>query len=193
MTAIEAYDPKTYTIVYPWFSLGLQRVVRVYGPDGELAATAERPFFRVRTELVVYADEARMVPLFVIRTRRLATIDREHDLLDPGGQRLGSLRTRGFASLVRHQWDILAGGDELAGEMIEEGPALWRRFFRLLPGAHRIDLGRRTVARVKQEFHFFRRIFHLSILPVEDPIEPRFAIACALVAMMADLRREQQR
>jgi hypothetical protein len=190
--AIQRYEPATYTLIRPWFSLGFGLVTRVFGPDGELAAVVEHPFVRLRTELIVYSDEERLSALFVIRTRRLATIDREHDLLDPGGQRLGSLRTRGVASLLRHQWDILAGGDELAGEMIEEGPALWRRFLRLLPGEHRIDLGRRTVARVKQEFHFFRRVFHLSILPVEDPIEPRFAIACALIAMMADLRRERR-
>jgi hypothetical protein len=76
--------------------------------------------------------------------------------------------------------------------MVEEGPAIWRRFFRFLPGQHRIELGNRTVARVQQEFHLFRRVFHLRILPVEDPIEPRFAIACALVAMLADLRRERR-
>ncbi|HEY2029916.1 MAG TPA: hypothetical protein VGH20_11985 [Myxococcales bacterium] len=190
---LQPFDHPAYELVRPFFSAGFQRVTRVYAPDGQLVATVEQPFFRLRTELVAYADEAQLSPLFVIRTRRLATLDREHDLLDPGGARLGCLRTRGVASLFRDQWDILGDDDAPAGEMVEEGPALWRRFFRLLPGQHRIDLGGRTVARVRQEFHFFRRVFQLRILPVEDPIEPRFAIACALVAMMADLRRERSR
>jgi uncharacterized protein YxjI len=189
---LQPFDHPAYELVRPLFSPGFQRVTRVYAPDGQLVATVEQPFFRLRTELVVYSDEAQLSPLFVIRTRRLAALDREHDLLDPGGARLGCLRTRGLASLFRDQWDILGDDDALAGEMVEEGPALWRRFFRLLPGQHRIDLGGKTVAQVRQEFHFFRRVFQLRILPVEDPIEPRFAIACALVAMMADLRRERR-
>jgi hypothetical protein len=189
---LQPFEHAAYTLVRPLFSLTFQRITRVYAPDGRLAAVVEHPFFALRSELIVYSDEARLVPLFVVRTRRLATIDREHDLLDPGGARLGCLRTRGFASLLRDQWDILDDRDAIAGEMVEEGPALWRRFIRLIPGQHRIDLGNRTVARVRQEFSLFRRIFHLHILPVEDPIEPRFAIACALVAMLADLRRERR-
>lgn len=190
---LQPFEHPAYELVQSFFSSGFQRVTRVCAPDGQLVATVEQPFFRLRTELVAYTDEAQLSPLFVIRTRRLATLDREHDLLDPGGARLGCLRTRGMASMFRDQWDILGDDDALAGEMVEEGPALWRRFFRLLPGQHRIDLGGRTVARVRQEFHFFRRVFQLRILPVEDPIEPRFAIACALVAMMSDLRRERSR
>jgi len=49
------------------------------------------------------------------------------------------------------------------------------------------------VARIRQIFHLWRREFVLHILDVDDPIEPRFAVACALVAMMADLRRERER
>ncbi|HEX4381503.1 MAG TPA: hypothetical protein VH083_01080 [Myxococcales bacterium] len=164
----------------------------MYAADGSLAAMVEYPWFRLRTELIVYADEGQLVPLFIMRTRRLATLDREHDLLDPGGARLGCLRTRGIASLFRDQWDILDDRDRPAGEMIEEGNSLLRRVVKMWPGHHRIDLGRRTVARIQQRFHLFRRVFDLTILPVEDPIEPRFAIACALVAMHADLRREQR-
>jgi hypothetical protein len=186
------FEHVSYTLVRPLFNLNFQRITRVYAADGSLAAMVEYPWFRLRTELIVYADEAQLVPLFIMRTRRLATLDREHDLLDPGGARLGCLRTRGIASLFRDQWDILDDRDLPAGEMIEEGNSLLRRVVKMWPGHHRIDLGRRTVARIQQRFHLFRRVFDLTILPVEDPIEPRFAIACALVAMHADLRREQR-
>jgi len=76
--------------------------------------------------------------------------------------------------------------------MTEDGPYLWRRLFRIIPGRHRIELGGRTVADITQVFHLFKREFDLDILQVHDPIEPRFAIACALIAMMADLRRENR-
>jgi hypothetical protein len=169
-------------------------VYRVHAPSGELVALVEQPWFRLRTELVMYADEAQLQPILVLKNRRFAALNMEHDLFDATtGQRLGVIRTRGWRSLWRDTWDILDGAERPAGQILEDGPWFWRRVLRFLPGRHHIDLGGRAVARIAQRFHLFRREFHLFILPVEDPIEPRFAIACALIAMMADLRREDRR
>jgi uncharacterized protein YxjI len=189
---VEAFSHATYVLVRPLFSFA--RIYRVYGPSGELAAFVEQPWFRLRTELVMYADEAQLQPILVLKNRRFAALNMEHDLFDAAtGQRLGVIRNRGWRSLWRDTWDILDRDERPAGEMLEDGPWFWRRILRFLPGRHHIDLGGREVARIAQRFHFFRREFRLFILPVEDPIEPRFAIACALIAMMADLRREDRR
>jgi hypothetical protein len=169
------------------------RIYRVYGADGRLAAFVERPWFRILPELIVYADEDRLHPILVVKSRRFAALNMEHDLFDAkSGRRLGVIRTRGLSALYRDAWDILDADDRPAGEMVEEGAYFWRRVLNFLPGRHRIELGGREVARITQVFHFFRREFVLEILPVDDPIEPRFAIACALIAMMADLRRESR-
>jgi uncharacterized protein YxjI len=179
-----------FLIVQSWFSL--HRTWQVYGPDGALAMYAERPWLRLRQEFVVYADEAQLQPLFTIRTRRLMSFNREHDILDAlSGTRLGTLRTRGLASIWRDTWDILGPDDQPAGLMEETGQALLRRVFRFLPGQHRIELGGREVALVHQIFRLFRKEFELEILQVDDPIEPRFAVACALVALLADVGRER--
>ncbi len=52
--------------------------------------------------------------------------------------------------------------------------------------------GGREVRRIAQVFHFFRRELSLRIHRVEDPIEPRWAIDWALIAMTADLRRDDR-
>ena len=188
---LEAFSHPGYTLVRPLFSW--RRIYRVYTPDGGLAAFVEQPWFRLRGELVLYTDESMTQPILVIKNRRFAAVNMEHDLFDAqSGQRLGVVRTRGLRSLFRDSWDILDAEERPAGEMIEDGAYFWRRVLRFIPGRHHIDLGGRRVATLEQEFHFFRRVFELSILPVEDPIEPRFAIACALIAMMADLRRENR-
>ena len=190
--SLDAFSHARYVLVRPLFSF--TRVSRVYGATGELVAVVEQPWFRLRTELVVYADEARLQPILVLKNRRFAALNMEHDLFDASsGQRLGVIRTRGWRSLWRDTWEILDADERPAGEMLEDGAWFWRRILRFLPGRHHIDLGGREVARIAQRFHFFRREFELFILPVEDPIEPRFAIACALIAMMADLRREDRR
>jgi len=190
-SSLGAFAHNSYTLVRPVFSWG--RVYRVFAPDGSLSAFVRHPWFRLRTELTVYADEEELDPLLVIKNRRFAALNMEHDLFDAKtGVRLGVLRNRGLRSIFRDAWDILDADERPAGEMIEEGPAFLRRIFRFIPGRHRIDLGGRTVARVHQVFAFFRREFELDLLQLDDPIEPRFAIACALIAMMADLRRENR-
>jgi hypothetical protein len=191
-TSLDAFSQASYVLIRPLFSWN--RTYRVHAPSGELVAFVEQPWFRFRTELVMYADEAQLRPILVLKNRRFAAINMEHDLFDAStGRRLGVIRTQGWRSLWRDTWDILDAQERPAGCMLEDGPWFWRRILRFLPGRHHIELGGRLVARITQIFHFFRREFVLQILPVEDPIEPRFAIACALIAMMADLRREDRR
>lgn len=189
-SALQRFSHSSYTLVRPLFSW--RRVYRVFAPDGSLSAFVEQPWFRLRTELTIYADEEMSQPILLIKNRRFAAVNMEHDLFDAiSGQRLGVVRTRGLRSLFRDTWDILDADERPAGLMIEDGQYWLRRVFRFIPGRHRIELGGREVARIEQQFRFFRRVFDLTLLPVEDPIEPRFAIACALIALMADLRREE--
>jgi hypothetical protein len=153
----------------------------------------EQPWFRWRSEWTIYADEEMSRPILAIKNRRIAAINMEHDLFDAqSGARLGVVRTRGLRSIFRDQWDLLDSDERPVGEMTEVGPYMLRRLIKLIPGRHRIELGGREVARLEQQFAFFRRVFDLEILQVQDPIEPRFAIACSLIAMMADLRREER-
>jgi hypothetical protein len=189
--SLNAFSHASYVLVRPVFSW--RRVYRVNAPEGQLVAYVEQPWFRLRTELVMYADEAQLQPILVLKNRRLAAVNMEHDLFDAtNGQRLGVIRTHGWRSIWRNTWDILDADERPAGQMLEEGHWFWRRVLRFLPGRHSIRLGGRQVGRIAQRFHLFRREFQLEILPVDDPIEPRFAIACALIAMMADLRREDR-
>ena len=190
-SSLDAFAHASYTLIRPLFSW--RRVYRVFGADGRLSAFVEQPWFRLRTELILYTDETQTQPILVIKNRRFAAVNMEHDLFDARtGVRLGVLRTRGMRSLFRDTWDILDADERPAGMMIEDGPYLWRRILKILPGRHRIELGGREVARITQVFHFFLREFELDIHDTSDPIEPRFAIACALIAMMADLRRENR-
>jgi hypothetical protein len=191
-SAIDVFAGSTYTLVRPLFSW--RRTYRVYDVLGRLIASVEQPWFRFRTELILYGPPGDRDPILVIKNRRFAAVNMEHDIFDARSlRRLGVIRTRGMRSLLRDAWDILDAEDRPVGQMLEEGNFFLRRIIRFLPGRHVIELGGREVARIMQIFHLFRREFALEILEVDDPIEPRFAIACALVAVMADLRREDNR
>ena len=186
----DLYRQPAYTIVRPFWSL-LGRVYRVYAPDGRLAMFVRHPFFRIRDRSILFADEEETVPLLEIRNRSLLSFNMCHDVLDAfTGVRLGSVRTRGLSWMWRDTWDVLDPDDRVCGVMQEDTLSLVRRVFRFWPGRHHIDIGGEPVAMLGQQFRIFRKVFSLQLLPASQNVDARFLIACALVAVMADVRRE---
>jgi uncharacterized protein YxjI len=185
----DLYQRATYRIVRPFFSLG--RAYHVYAEDGRLALFVRHPLLSLRERLLLYADEDETVPLLEVRARQLISLYRCHDVLDAStGVRLGSVRTRGLSFLLRDAWDILDPDDRVCGEMVEDTLSWLRRLLRFWPGRHHIEIGGQVVARLTQVFRFFRKEFVLGIVPADDPVDPRFLVACALLAVLADARRE---
>jgi hypothetical protein len=185
----DLYQRPSYRIVRPYFSLG--RAYRVYAEDGRLALFVRHPFFSLRERLLLYADEEETIPILEVRARQVVSFARCHDVLDAvTGVRLGSVRTRGMSFLWRDAWDILDPDDRVCGEMVEDTLSWLRRFVRLWPGRHHITIGGAVVARLVQVFRLFRKEFDLEIARADDPLDPRFLIACALIAVLADTRRE---
>jgi uncharacterized protein YxjI len=186
----DLYQQPAYLIVRPFWSL-LGRVYRVYAPDGRLAFFVRHPFFRIREQLILFADEEETIPVLEIRSRSLISFNMCHDVLDAlSGVRLGSVRTRGLSWMWRDTWDVLDPDDRPCGMMQEDTISLVRRFLRFWPGRHHIEIGGEPVALLTQHFRIFRKTFALQLLPASQNVDPRFLIACALVAVMADVRRE---
>jgi len=179
-----------YVIVRPFWSL-FGRVFRVYTADGRLAFFVRRPLFRIRDRLILFADEEETIPVLEIRNRSLLSLNMCHDVLDAlTGVRLGSVRTRGLTWMWRDAWDVLDPDDRVCGTMQEDTLSLVRRFLRFLPGRHHVEIGGELVARLVQQFRIFRKVFSLQLPPASQNVDARFLIACALVAVMADVRRE---
>jgi hypothetical protein len=185
----DLYQRATYRIVRPFFSLG--RAYHVYAGDGRLALFVRHPLLSLRERLLLYADEDETVPILEVRARQLISLYRCHDVLDAfTGVRLGSVRTRGLSFLLRDAWDILDPDDRVCGEMVEDTLSWLRRLLHFWPGRHHVEIGGQVVARLTQVFRFFRKEFVLDIVPTDDPVDPRFLVACALLAVLADERRE---
>jgi uncharacterized protein YxjI len=189
---LDLFQQPAYAIVRPLWSL-LGRVYRVYTPDGRLAMFVRRPFFRIRDRLILFADEDETVPLLEIRNRSLLSFNMCHDVLDAlTGVRLGSVRSRGLSFMWRDAWDVLDPEDRVCGSMQEDTLSLVRRFLSFWPGRHHIEIGGEVVALLVQQFRIFRKVFSLQLLPASQNVDARFLIACALVAVMADVRRESR-
>ena len=180
-----------YIIKRPFFSF-LGRKFHVYGPDGSLCMFVKHPLLKLKQEFTIYTDESESQPLITIRARRMAAINMAMDVLDANTkEHLGIIKSRGLKSIVRDTWDILDQCENPVGLVQEDGAALLRRFFPILPSKHHIELNGSEVAKINQIFRVFIKEFELDLSMNQGRLDVRFAVACALLALMAESRREQ--
>lgn len=177
-----------YTIKRSLFSF-LERIFRVYTPDGQIFMFVKHPVLKLREEFQVWADEAQSKPLLLVKSKQVIAINFAYEVTDQQtGQVLGSVQKKGLASILRDKFILLdATGTEI-GYAEEQGASLLRRFLRFLPGKHAIFVGGAQVATIHQRFRFFAREFDVDLQG--SPLDPRFVLAVALLALMADARRE---
>jgi len=181
-----------YVIKRPFLSF-FGRRFHVYAPDGRLVLFVKHPIFRWREKFSVFTDESQQVPVLEIRARQIVALDFLHDIFDARtGELVGTLKRRGWKSFIRDHWDILDPQNQPVGAIEEQGPALLRRFIPLLTSQHSITLGTTPVAHLQQVFRFFVKEFHLDLGMGRGKIDPRFAVACALMAVMAESQREDR-
>jgi uncharacterized protein YxjI len=169
-----------------------ERVFRVFTGDGQLIMYIQHPLFKLREEFMVYADEAKTRPLLKVKSRQVIAMNFSYDVSDvQTGNLLGSVQKRGLRSLVRDTFRILdAAGNEI-GYAEEQGAALLRRLFPLLLSKHAIFVGGDQVAFIKQRFRLFTKEFTVDTRPAS--VDPRFVLAVALLALIAEARREDAR
>lgn len=186
--ALPAYA--SYRIKRPFWSW-LGRRFHVYDASGMLVAYVRHPLMRFRDEFVIYADESETRPLAKIKARQIVSFQLTYDVSDPETFAfLGTLRKRGLKSLIRDTWEILGPNDRPVGVMEEEGLSWLRRFFPILLGRWKVEHEGRKVGQITQLFRFFVKEYVLEWDGSPSSMDPRFGIACALLALMAETRRE---
>lgn len=177
-----------YTIKRSLFSF-LERIFRVYTTDGQIFMFIKHPVLKLREEFQVWGDEAQSRSLLLVKSKQMVAINFSYEVTDTQtGQVLGSVQKKGLASIVRDKFIIFdAHGNEI-GYAQEQGHSVLRRIFRFLPGHHAIFVGDQQVASIDQRFRFFAREFDVDMQP--SSLDARFVLAVALLALMADARRE---
>lgn len=180
----------SFTLKKPWLSL-LGNKFWVYAPDGTLVAFVKMPLFKWKAELTIYADESLAQPLMHLQVQRALTLNPTFDVMDvPRNVHLGGLRKLGLKSMLRDRWELLDQGGAVIGDMEETGNSFVRRMIPLLLGRWQIRLGGAPVARIEQVFTLFSKEFTLDLSESQGRIDPRFAIACAVFALLAESARE---
>ena len=180
----------SYTIKRRFWSF-MERVFRVFTRDGQLFMYVEHPVLKLREEFMVYADESKTQPLLRVKSKQVIAINFSYDVTDARtGEVLGSVQKKGLSSIVRDKFIIHGPQGEEIGYAQEQGASLLRRFIPLLTSKHAIFVGGQQVAFIKQQFRFFTKEFSVDLQP--SPLDPRFVLAVALLALMAEARREDR-
>ena len=179
-----------YTIKRKFWSF-FERVFRVWTADGQLIMYIKHPLLKLREEFMFYGDEAQTKPLLRVKSKQVIAINFSYEITDAEtNQPLGAVQKKGLKSILRDKFIIFDPHGVEIGYAQEQGAALLRRFIPLLTSKHAIFEDGKQVAFVKQRFRFFTKEFTVELQP-STVLEPRFVLAVALLALMAEARREQ--
>lgn len=127
--------------------------------DGRLLAYSKQKAFKLKEDIAVYADEGMTDKLLQIRADRMIDFAASYSVIDERtGEKVGSLRRKGWTSLLRDTWEILDAQGNVRGKVAEEAEwkALVRRFIDaaaiFLPQSFTIQYDGRPVGTMKQNF-----------------------------------------
>lgn len=165
--------------------LALTGVFRLYDAQGQAIAYSRQKMFKLREDIRVYTDESQSQELLVIQARQILDFSAAYDVYDAGeGRQVGTLRRRGFRSMLRDEWEVLAPGDMPIGLLTEDsmGYALLRRLLlgTLLPQNYDILMGEQKMMDLRQRFNLFRYELDLTFAP-GGQFDHRLGIAAGIL------------
>lgn len=168
---------------------------RFFDPSGNLVMFSEQKMFKLREDIRVYSDESKTTEVLSIKARQIIDFSAAYDVVDTAyNQKVGTLRRKGWSSMLRDEWQVLDANDNQIGVMFEDsmGMALLRRFLlgSWLPQNYDITLGETRVADLKQNFNLFR--YELNLDFTMDPsqrLDRRLGIAAGILLAAVEGRQ----
>lgn len=134
---------------------------RYFDPSGKLVMYVEQKMFTLREDIRVFSDESKTQEVLQIKARQIIDFSAAYDVIDSAeNKKVGTLRRKGFRSMLRDEWEVLDVNDQVIGKLFEDNIwlALLRRLFlsNLLPQNYDITLREQRVVDLKQRFNLFR-------------------------------------
>ena len=110
--------------------------IRAIGPSGEegpVLAMAQQKRMAFKEEVTFYADEARHLPVFSFKARKVMDLGATYDVMDGAGTPIGSFRKDFAKSLLRSTWHLEAAGISAVGQETNMAVAIIRRIQDTIP------------------------------------------------------------
>ena len=167
---------------------------RVYDSSGKLMLFSEQKMFKLREDIRVFSDESKAQEVLMIKARQIIDFSAAYDVVDSTtGQKVGALRRKGLASMLRDEWEILDVNDSVIGSLFEDsmGLALLRRFLsNLVPQNYDITMGTDRVADLKQNFNPFTYELNLDFsMDINKRLDRRLGIAAGILLAAVEGRQ----
>jgi uncharacterized protein YxjI len=170
--------------------------LRFFNPQEQLVLYVEQKMFRLREDIRLYSDESKSQEVLLIKARSIIDFNAAYDIIDaPLNQKVGTLRRKGWRSMMRDEWEVLDPQDQVIGMLFEDsvGQALLRRLLlgSLLPQNYDMTLGEARVADLRQRFNLFSYQMDLDFsMDTAHRLDRRLGIAAA--TLLAIIEGKQQ-
>lgn len=168
---------------------------RVFDTSGRLLLFSEQKMFKLKEDIRVYADEAKTQEVLAIKARQIMDFSAAYDVFESAsGQKVGTLRRKGFASIVRDEWEVLDVNDNVLGKLFEDsmGLALLRRFLsNLIPQNYDLTFGETRVGDFKQNFNPFTYELNIDFsMDTAHQVDRRLGIAAGILLAAVEGRQQ---
>lgn len=168
---------------------------RVFDPSGNLLLFSEQKMFRLKEDIRVYADETKTREVLAIKARQIIDFSAAFDVFDSTtNQKVGALRRKGLASMLRDEWEVLDVNDNVLGRLFEDsmGLALLRRFLSgLIPQNYDLFFGETRVGDYRQNFNPFTYQLNIDFsMDIARQLDRRLGMAAAI--LLAAIEGRQQ-
>jgi uncharacterized protein YxjI len=175
-----------------------RKVLKLFGAsfhvyDGErVVAFCDQKAFKLREDIRLYHDETKSKELMLIRARQVIDFAACYDIVDAASQqKVGALRRKGLASILRDSWEVLDNDDQPLGKCQEDSAAMamLRRFVNLIPQTFRLQAPKGGAVVFKQRFNPF--VYSLEVtIPADVGVDRRLVFATAV--LLAAIEGRQQ-
>jgi hypothetical protein len=160
--------------------------------DGRLLAYSKQKAFRLREDIRVFADEAQTVELLLIKADRIVDWSASYHVTDSQtGEPIGSLRRKGWSSMVRDSWEILDPEGVVRAHVLEDSS--WKAMLRrvvdfaalFLPQTYLIQVNGQTLATMRQNFMGIPPKFHVDLTHDTNDVLPRPLAVATVILLLA--------
>ncbi len=188
----EVFRHSRYTIRRRLINI-LGQAFHILDDTGRVIGFSKLKAFRLREDIRLYTDERATEELLVIQAREVIDFSASYDVLDAQmNQPVGTLRRRGFKSLLQDEWQMLDVNGQEIGTITEDSMALAlvRRFLsNLVPQRFDATVGGQLAAQYRQRFNPFVLKLDVELLGLPT-VDPRLLLAGGVLLAAIEGRQE---
>jgi uncharacterized protein YxjI len=167
----------------------------VYNTMGELILFSKQKAFKLKEDIRIFTDESMSAERLVIKARQIVDFSAAYDVVDQAENRkIGTLRRKGWKSIVRDSWEFLSEDDKSIAMLVEDSMlmSLLRRFLcNLIPQTYHVSQNGKTLITYKQNFNPFVLKLRVIIEPdSRDIIDPRLVLAGGILLAAIEGRQK---